>query len=794
MCRKLQRKKFRGSDNFKLKLVEIADKTKLFKMDEGVTVGDWECVRILGKGSYGIVGLWKNGQDGQLLAVKKFEVRTSPAPSAKILEDLKDRYKQEVTMMYNQINNPHVVATIPAPVELTSKIVQGSQTESGTKRDSKYELVEPELPLLCMEYCSGGDLRQLLKRPENLSGLPERQVRAVLSHISDAISYLHDNNIIHRDIKPENIVIQRGSSGNAIYKLSDLGFAKDVSSNESLCSTFLGTLPYLAPEIYVGQKYDKTVDYWSFGLIAFEISCGMRPFMPGDSPAVWIPSVAKKAKDVIAIYRNEQGKIESSRDIPYKTHLSELFRKCLVAWLPSMLQFDPAKRGKYVLTSEDKKSGIQDISALTRLRNLLNTKFLEVITFSDRLVYAIGRSAKISDVQKWILRDTSISEENQIILTHNGMPAQPTDLAIDYLEKSPLYLVSKSGEEISLKIEFPQLLKSFINNYKAVGDVRQNRLIWISAIYYIQVQLERTSMLWKASEALKLYHIQSCNQETAQLELDIQKRIFSLDNLIELDEKLEEIEVKYRDKISKGFLESVSSLKQEGENLKSYWKDCLVENSGHDLPFKAVSLSKLEEQYHEILSSYDKWRAEQISMESLVRQVCLFSTAQHSVLSIVAENIKNSLENLSHGEDKKHKVAIVLSKFIALVEQVMLRRTQKQRSILESAFPPAPSPSASPTKLMPNRMAQSLVHTIDNISPSLPKKMTQSFAGTSSRRSSFSPDFVALMEETQNIQLEMDMSISEAVAQVKATREDKARMDWSFLQKIRLVQGQPYVL
>ena len=64
------------------------------------------------------------------------------------------------------------------------------------------------LPVLCMEYCSGGDLRQILNKPSNCRGLPEKDILDIMREVSSAVLYLHSVNVIHRDIKPENIVIQ----------------------------------------------------------------------------------------------------------------------------------------------------------------------------------------------------------------------------------------------------------------------------------------------------------------------------------------------------------------------------------------------------------------------------------------------------------------------------------------------------------------------------------------------------------------------------------------------------------
>lgn len=58
------------------------------------------------------------------------------------------------------------------------------------------------------EYCSGGDLRQVLNKPVNCCGLPEKDVLHILCDISSAVVYLHSVKVVHRDLKPENVVLQ----------------------------------------------------------------------------------------------------------------------------------------------------------------------------------------------------------------------------------------------------------------------------------------------------------------------------------------------------------------------------------------------------------------------------------------------------------------------------------------------------------------------------------------------------------------------------------------------------------
>lgn len=163
-----------------------------------------------------------------------------------------------------ELNHPNIVKHKPMPPSLEIELNKFNPTK---------------LPLLPMEYCQKGNLRHILTEPSNMCGLEESAVKNILSDISSAVHYLHSNKITHRDIKPENIVLQDCPTREheIIYKLIDLGYAKEL--NDSTVS-FVGTFHYLAPEIFANKNYDCTVDYWSLGIVAFEIICGVLPFMP----------------------------------------------------------------------------------------------------------------------------------------------------------------------------------------------------------------------------------------------------------------------------------------------------------------------------------------------------------------------------------------------------------------------------------------------------------------------------------------------------------------------------------
>lgn len=186
----------------------------------------------------------------------------------------RERWSNEVEMM-KTFTNSNIVGYRKMPVELNRVLEKSNSTK---------------LPILSMEYCALGNLRDVLTLPENSSGLPELQIKYILLDMANALLYLHKLNITHRDVKPENIVLQRtvGRQTNILYKIIDLGYAKELDSQYV---SFVGTLQYIAPEIFNTQSYDCSVDYWSLGIVAFEIICGMRPFLHSVSPADTISPV-----------------------------------------------------------------------------------------------------------------------------------------------------------------------------------------------------------------------------------------------------------------------------------------------------------------------------------------------------------------------------------------------------------------------------------------------------------------------------------------------------------------------
>nr|XP_045598842.1 cGMP-dependent protein kinase, isozyme 1-like [Procambarus clarkii] len=136
-----------------------------------------------------------------------------------------------------------------------------------TFRDNKYVY-------MMMEACLGGEVWTLLRDRGWFEDLTARFYTAC---VVEALEYLHAKNIIYRDLKPENLLLD--STGYA--KLVDFGFSKKLGPS-SKTWTFCGTPEYVAPEIILNKGHDKAVDYWSIGILMYELLTGTPPFTASD--------------------------------------------------------------------------------------------------------------------------------------------------------------------------------------------------------------------------------------------------------------------------------------------------------------------------------------------------------------------------------------------------------------------------------------------------------------------------------------------------------------------------------
>lgn len=137
-----------------------------------------------------------------------------------------------------------------------------------------------------LEFVPGGELFSYLRNIGKLENTHSRLYSAQIAHMFD---YLHSMNIVYRDLKPENLLIAE----DGYLKLTDFGFAKVV---EGRTYTLCGTPEYLAPEILLNKGHGKPVDWWTLGIIIYEMQAGIDPFSDDDPLAIYQKILKGKVK------------------------------------------------------------------------------------------------------------------------------------------------------------------------------------------------------------------------------------------------------------------------------------------------------------------------------------------------------------------------------------------------------------------------------------------------------------------------------------------------------------------
>ena len=208
------------------------------KQVKEVKLEDFKVLKVIGRGSFGKVCL----------------VEYLPTHETYAMKSLKKDVLIEQEQIENTLLEKEILQTIDYP--LLCGLVFCFQT------DERIYFILP--------FLSGGELFQHLRKFRTFD---EEKVRFYGAQIALALEYLHSKGIVYRDLKPENILMD----DQGYLKLADFGMAKKLKGDEKAMS-FCGTPEYLAPEIITMEGHDKMADWWSFGILLFEMLCGLPPF------------------------------------------------------------------------------------------------------------------------------------------------------------------------------------------------------------------------------------------------------------------------------------------------------------------------------------------------------------------------------------------------------------------------------------------------------------------------------------------------------------------------------------
>uniref|UniRef100_A0A8C8SZA6 Inhibitor of nuclear factor kappa-B kinase subunit alpha n=1 Tax=Pelusios castaneus TaxID=367368 RepID=A0A8C8SZA6_9SAUR len=386
------------------------------------------------------------------------------------------------------LNNPYIVKACEVPEEMNFLV--------------------NDVPLLAMEYCSGGDLRKLLNKPENCCGLKESQILSLFSDIGSGIQYLHENRIIHRDLKPENIVLQ-DEGGKIIHKIIDLGYAKDLDQG-SLCTSFVGTLQYLAPELFETKSYTVTVDYWSFGTMVFECIAGFRPFLHNLQPFTWHEKIKKKDPKHIFASEEMTGEVQFSTHLPQPNSLCSIIVEPMESWLQLMLNWNPQQRG----------GGIDPETSRPRcfllMDHILNLKIVHILNMTSAKIvsFLLHPEESLHSLQSRIEADTGISTGNQELLLEMGLSLDPrkpaSQCVIDGVrgwDSYMVYLFDKSKnvyEGPFASRSLSDCVNYIVQDSKIQLPISQLRKVWAEAVHYVTGLKEDYSRLFQGQRAAML--------------------------------------------------------------------------------------------------------------------------------------------------------------------------------------------------------------------------------------------------------------------------------------------------
>jgi protein-serine/threonine kinase len=213
---------------------------------------DFQILKLIGKGTF-----------GQVYQVRK--------------KDTKRIYAMKVLQKKVIVQKKEVAHTVGE----RNILVRTAMADSPFIVGLKFSFQTPTDLYLVTDYMSGGELFWHLQKEGRFD---EKRAKFYIAELILALQHLHMHDIVYRDLKPENILLD----ANGHIALCDFGLSKANLTKNATTNTFCGTTEYLAPEVLLDEAgYTKMVDFWSLGVLVFEMCCGWSPFYAEDTQQMY---------------------------------------------------------------------------------------------------------------------------------------------------------------------------------------------------------------------------------------------------------------------------------------------------------------------------------------------------------------------------------------------------------------------------------------------------------------------------------------------------------------------------